>query len=158
MYEVEAKAKVLRALGISETRVSELLGTPDAYSLEITSPQKEISIGEPQGKDKQRQAAISTFPSARVGQRLQEALIEKEGELALHGSDLASSYYADDDWTRQQITYLQSHIAEIERYLREGGQLKLPRCCREPDYICLIAMRGFDACIMTPKECGFSLK
>ena len=56
--EVEAKAKVLRALRISEIRISELLGAPEIYSFGITPCQDENSVGDSQDhENKQRQAA-----------------------------------------------------------------------------------------------------
>lgn len=93
----------------------------------------------------------------QVARRLQKALAEKEEDLASRKRDLTSPYYADSEWVKKEMTHLEAHIAEIERHLKEGGALKLPPCCRQPDYVCLIATRGFDECIMSPIECGFSL-
>ena len=90
--------------------------------------------------------------------RLVKALTQKQEELALRKMDLASPYYAEDEWTKRQIIYLEEHISEIKRYLAEGGKLNLPRCCKDSIHICLIAMRGFGSCIMLPADCGFSLK
>lgn len=102
---------------------------------------------------------ISQGTQTVIEDNLRKALAEKKGRLALRKRDLTSPYYGHtDEWTKRQITHLQAHIAEIQRYLREGGDLKLPRCCWPFGYICLIAMTGFDACIMTPEECGFSLR
>jgi hypothetical protein len=109
-------------------------------------------------EDRQNGKPPSTAPPAWVAQRLEKALVQKREELALRKRNLASPYYAADEWTKQQITYLKAHITEIERYLNRGGELKLPRCCRQSKHICLIAMRGFDACVMTPDGCGFSLR
>ena len=97
------------------------------------------------------------YPDAEATTRLSEALAERGKELALRKSDLASPYYAGDEWTKTQICTLESHIAEIERCLAEGGSLKLPRCCVERNVVCLIAVQGFDECIMSPDGCGFSL-
>ena len=91
-------------------------------------------------------------------QRLRQALADKQHELALRRRDLASPYYQGDHWVLEQIAHLESHIAEITRYLKEGGELALPRCCRQAEYICLIATRGFDECVMSPIECGYSLR
>ena len=74
---------------------------------------------------------------------------------------LASPYYADDgeylEWCRDQIGCLTAHVDEIRRYMREGGTLTLPPCCKG-DCICLIAMRRFDGCLMEPSECEFIIE
>lgn len=92
---------------------------------------------------------------------LTRALAQKREEIGTMQKRLASPYYADDtdylEWCRHQIACLQGHVAEIRRFLEEGGALRLPRCCRDEDYTCLIAMRRFDACLMSPGECGFSM-
>ena len=148
--ELEARTEALRALGISETRISELLGASDKCSLGTTPSLDENSTGTSQEPgDKPNQEWV---------QRLQEALDQKQGELTLRERNLASSYYANDEWTKKQITHLQAHISQIQRYLNGGHDLPLPRCCRNHDYLCLIAIMGATSCIMVPTECGFSLK
>ena len=132
--EMEEKVKVLRSMGISETRISELLGASEKDSLETPTLNQEGI------------------------QRLKEALEQKERELILRERNLASPYYADDEWTKKQITHLKTHISQIQGYLNGEHDLQLPRCCRHNEYICLIAIRGFDFCIMVPTGCGFSLK
>lgn len=103
------------------------------------------------------QLEIALARVERVAGRLQEALSDKSKELALRRSDLTYPYYAEDEWTKEQVAHLEGHIGEIERYLSEGGKLNLPRCCKRPEHICLIAVQGFTSCIMTPEDCGFSL-
>jgi hypothetical protein len=92
---------------------------------------------------------------------LQTALAQKREEIGTMQKRLTSPYYADDaeylDWCRDQILRLQGDVTEIERYLREGGILRLPPCCIDDDHICLIAMRRFDGCLMTLTECGFAI-
>jgi hypothetical protein len=90
-------------------------------------------------------------------ERLQKALRQKQDELRFRESDLDASHYANDEWTKKQIAYLKDQINEIRRYLAEGRNLSLPFCCNRSDVICLIAISGFDSCIMQPDECGFSL-
>jgi len=101
--------------------------------------------------------AILTKPSGT----LTAALTQKNDEIAVMRRRLASPYYAGDveylEWGKDVIACLTSHIEEIRRYLREGGTLRLPPCCKEEGYICLIAMRRFDGCLMGPGECGFAI-
>jgi hypothetical protein len=100
--------------------------------------------------------------NSRLTGRLQKALADKEKELASRKRDLASSYCRNNErnkeWTKQEITHLETHVAEIQRYIKDGGSLRLPWCCRQLEYICLIATWGFDECIMLPSDCGFSLR
>ena len=74
---------------------------------------------------------------------------------------LASEYYADDGpyqtWGQDVIGCLTAHVDEIRRYIREGGALTLPRCCKG-NYICLIAMRQFNGCLIEPSECEFAIE
>jgi len=48
---------------------------------------------------------------------------------------LASPCYADDSeyqrWCGYQIDTLTAHMSEIQRYLKEGGTLRLPLCCKD---------------------------
>jgi hypothetical protein len=75
---------------------------------------------------------------------------------------LGSPHYAGDipyqQWGKDVIACLQSHINETQRYLKEGGTLRLPPCCQEDGSICLIAMRRFNGCLVDPDECGFSMR
>jgi hypothetical protein len=91
-------------------------------------------------------------------QPLEQALIEKEHELECRKRDLHSPYYAGDEWIREQIALLEGHIAEIGRFLSDGGKLDLPSCCNDPESICLAAIKGFDSCILMPDNCRFKLK
>jgi len=97
----------------------------------------------------------------RPSETLTRALAQKQGEIIIMRKRLASEYYAGDaeyqDWCKDQITCLTSHITEIQRYVREGGTLRLPPCCIDDYHICLIAMRRFDACLMLPSECTFAI-
>jgi hypothetical protein len=101
--------------------------------------------------------AILTKPSVA----LSGALTQKTDEIAVMRRRLASQYYADDaeylEWCKDQIACLQGHVDEIRRYLRDGGTLRLPPCCKGNDHICLIAMRRFDGCLMLPSECTFAI-
>lgn len=90
-----------------------------------------------------------------VHQRLSKALGDKQHELALRRSDLTSPDYQDDPWVLEQIALLEGHIAEITRYLKEGGELALPRCCNQTSLICLAAGTGFNVCILSPVVCGY---
>ena len=130
---------------------------PPTLMEEVKAHRDDLVLHLSQTNSEQHQEAASTIPSSWVNQRLQKALKQKREELALRERNLTSPYLEDDSWTRKQITYLQGHIAGIERYLSEGGELKLPQCCKQ-SHICLIAMRGFDACLMSPDGCGFNLK
>ena len=68
--ELEARTEALRALGISETRISELLGASDKCSLGTTPSLNENSAGTSQEpEDKPNQEGI---------RRLKEALKQKE--------------------------------------------------------------------------------
>ena len=102
--------------------------------------------------------AILTKPRRTI---LEGALTQKGEEILTMRKRLASPCYADDtgyqEWCRDQIGCLAAHVTEIQRYLGEGGTLRLPPCCVEEGYICLIAMRRFDACLMLPSECTFAI-
>ena len=93
---------------------------------------------------------------------LTRALTQKGEEVLTMRKRLASEHYAGDvpyqTWGQDVIGCLQGHVTEIKRYLREGGSLSLPRCCIDKGYICLIALRRFDGCLVTPAECTFSLR
>lgn len=130
---------------------------PQELMEEVKNHKKDLILHLTQNEDAERKEPTSIAPPAWVIQPLEKALKQKREELATRKRDLVSHYYADDEWTKQQVIYIQTHIADIERYLSEGGELKLPRCCRQPEYICLIATKGFNECIMIPEECGFSL-
>ena len=93
---------------------------------------------------------------ARVAQHLQEALRQKEKEIALCKRDLASPYYAGDPWCLEQIRRLERQCLELQRYLKEGGALALPQCSNQ-QAICLAATRGFTSCIWEPDSCYYSL-
>lgn len=97
-------------------------------------------------------------PPPPVAQLLREALADKEKELALRQRDLTTVFYRDDPWVLEQIAHLESHIVEIRRYLKEGGELTLPRCCCQAENICLGAVRGFNICILSPEECGYAIQ
>ena len=99
----------------------------------------------------------NTAPSPRVIYRLQQAIEQKEEDLTVRRWQLADPDCHNPEWCKRQIVCMQGHITEINRYIKEGGQLTLPRCCQKHEKYCLIAMRGFDACLMTPEDCGFSL-
>ena len=98
----------------------------------------------------------------RPPEALPRALTQKGEEVLTMRKRLASEYYANDaeylEWCKDQIGCLTGHVDEIRRYLREGGALTLPPCCKDKGYLCLIAMRRFDACLMGPGECTFSLR
>jgi len=92
---------------------------------------------------------------------LTKALEQKNEEIAVMRKRLASPYYAGDSqyhqWCQDQIGCLTGHISEIQRYLRDGGTLRLPPCSRDDTHLCLIAMRRFDGCLMSPGECTFAI-
>jgi hypothetical protein len=93
---------------------------------------------------------------------LKWALTQKQEEILTMRKRLASEYYAGDvpyqEWGKDVMACLHAHVEEIRRYLREGGALRLPPCCKEGGHLCLIAMRRFDGCLMVPGECTFSTK
>lgn len=98
----------------------------------------------------------------RPPEALRRALTQKGEEIATMRRRLASEWYAEDveyqEWGQAVISCLQGHVREIERYLKEGGALALPPCCKAKGHICLIALRRFDGCLMGPGECGFSVR
>lgn len=127
--------------------------------------QSELTGGQPAPADRlaglgceisEKSELSPAMPGA--GQRLPKALADKQHELALRRRDLASPYYQGDPWVSGQIALLEGHIAEITRYLKEGGELALPRCCRQANLICLAAMRGFNICILSPGGCGYAIQ
>jgi hypothetical protein len=114
---------------------------------------------------KEHKHAIITFlskPDTVFHDALSRALEQKHQEIAFMRARLYCPSNADDaeyhSWCRDQIQCLAGHITEIQRYLKEGGALSLPPCCKEQDHICLIAMRRFDGCLMLPGECTFSMR
>lgn len=134
----------------------------DGEDLSFSYPKETASnaVAELRQKVKQNKDQLVAYLSRQLQtrrQRLFTAIADKEKKLASRRSCLASSYYAGDEWTIEHITRLEAQITEIKRCLSEGGELNLPRCCKDHSYTCLIAMRGFDYCIMIPQLCGFSL-
>ncbi len=90
--------------------------------------------------------------------KLQDALKQKEEEIAYRKRCLESPYYSNDAWTKDRISKLTDQIGEIDKYLKEGGNLTLPVCKNKTGSYCLLALYGFDACSMLPGDCGFSLE
>ena len=133
---------------------------PDGDRLQLRPPGKTpADLIEAIRQHKTEILTILTKP--RPSETLRRALIQKNEEILTMRKRLDSPYYADDaeyqDWCKDQIACLTDHISEIQRYLREGGTLRLPPCCKEEGHICLIAMRRFDGCLMTLTECGFAI-
>ena len=100
--------------------------------------------------------------AVRPPEALRRALTQKGEEITTMRRRLAAPCNADDQeyqrWCQDQIGCLTSHVDEIRRYLREGGTLSLPPCCKDKDFLCLIAMRKFDGCLMLPSECEFAMR
>lgn len=100
--------------------------------------------------------------AVRPSEGLRRALGQKHQEITTMRRRLASQWYASDceyqEWGQGVISCLEGHTTEIQRYLKEGGALALPPCCKAKDRICLIALRRFDGCLMAPGECGFSVE
>lgn len=84
--------------------------------------------------------------------QLQLALEQKEDELRQRGADLKISGYPGRGWAQKEIAMLNREIETIR-----AGELELARC-RHQDDLCLIAHKGFDACALVPRTCGFSYK
>ena len=106
-----------------------------------------------------RQALVLAFGPPEI---LSRALKAKQEEVGVMRARQASEYYANDAeyqrWCRYQIDTLTAHMSEIQRYLKAGGTLRLPLCCKDESQTCLIAMRRFNCCLMRPDECGFSIR
>lgn len=133
---------------------------PDGDKLQLRPPGKlPADLIEAIRQHKTEILTILTKPWP--SETLRRALTQKNEEILTIRKRLASPYYADDaeyqDWCRDQITCLTAHISEIQSYLREGGCLSLPPCCRTAGYLCLIAMRRLVGCLMVPGECTFSI-
>ncbi len=62
---------------------------------------------------------------------LRGALAQKHEEITTMRRRLACDYYCEDvpyqEWGQAVISCLQVHVTRIQRYLREGGVLALPR-------------------------------
>ena len=133
---------------------------PDGDKLQLRPPGKApAELLQAIRQHKAEIMAILTKPRRTI---LEGALTQKGEEIMTMRKRMASEYYADDseylEWCRDQIGCLTAHITEIHRYLREGGSLRLPPCCKEEDYLCLIAMRRFNGCLMAPSECEFTIE
>jgi hypothetical protein len=131
---------------------------PDGDKLQLRPPGKvPADLIQALRENKPAIIAILTKPSVA----LSAALTQKTQEITVMRRRLASEYYANDaeylEWCKDQIGCLTGHVDEIRRYLRDGGSLRLPPCCKE-DSICMIAMRRFDGCLMNPDECTFSMQ
>jgi hypothetical protein len=113
-------------------------------------------------KHKHEIIAILCTSDAMSRGALTRALEQKQQESAVMRERLSSPCYADDSehqiWCRHQIDTLRAHMSEIQRYLKAGGTLRLPLCCKDESHTCLIAMRRFNGCLMAPGECGFSIR
>jgi hypothetical protein len=77
-------------------------------------------------KTKQQNIGITEAKPSSEVQRFQWILEQKRDELACRRRDLSTPYYADDEWVKDQISRLGNQIAEMERYLKDGGELNLP--------------------------------
>jgi hypothetical protein len=132
---------------------SHLTGTPKNETIYTTSG----ILFRDDGMGGNKSEAMKRVQPTVTTKRLQEALRHKQDELRLRERDLASPCYANDEWTQGQIACLKEQIERINEYLCGGASLSLPRCCASGDFICLIAITGFDSCIMQPDDCGFSL-
>lgn len=142
-------------------RMQDILGCGSCGASCDTTPYKSLcSNHSPNPCDSTERLGFAGFSktSPRLATKfVQETLSQKQHELKVRERDLETPYYTNDEWTKRQISLLKEQIDEIERYLAEGGNLRLPFCGNRPDFICLIAISGFDSCIMQPDECGFSL-
>jgi len=87
-----------------------------------------------------------------------KALMRKQGELEKYEKYLTSSFVLDTEWDQKQIKQLSIQIGSIKRFLSQGGDLDLPVCCKDNDRHCLIAMYGFEFCLLEPISCGFNCK
>jgi len=128
-------------------------GTPDNENICSRDTSSLSSDGVPERKSLEIRGPRPTGAM----KRLEEALMQKVTERKSREADLASPYYANDEWTQKQIACLKEQIERINQYLCAGASLSLPRCCASGDFICLIAITGFDSCIMQSNDCGFSL-
>ncbi len=98
-------------------------------------------------------------PSSEIVQRLQKAIAQKQEDLKIRRRQLADPEYPNPEFCTNQIICMQGHIAEINRYLNDGGELVLPRCCRQYEYYCFLGMKRFeDGCIWSPDGCEFGLR
>lgn len=132
---------------------SHLTGTTNDEN--ICSTSRILFRGDSAGGNKSEE--MKRVPPTGGRRRLQEVLIQKQAELRLRERDLPSPYYANDEWTQKQIACLKEQIEQMNQYLCGAASLSLPRCCARGDLFCLIAITGFDSCIMQPIDCGFSL-
>ena len=134
---------------------------PDGDKLQLRPPGK-VPAELVQAIRQHKVEIIAILTRPKPSGTLRRASAQKNEEIAVMRERLDSEYYAGDveylEWGKDVIACLTSHIEEIRRYLREGGSLRLPPCCKAEGYICLIAMRRFDGCLMTPGECTFSLR
>jgi len=133
---------------------------PDGDKLQLRPPGKvpaELIAAIRENKT----AIIAILTRPKPSGTLSAALEQKTTEIGVMRKRLASEYYVGDvpyqEWGRDVITCLQAHVDEVQRYLREGGALILPPCCKEEGHFCLISLRRFGGCLMNPGECGFSM-
>lgn len=80
----------------------------------------------------------------------------KVAELELRHHDLTTEYYKDDPWIKQVVGILESQIKEIERYMKEGGELNIGKCMKEKG-TCGLTYKRFDLCGWWPKTCDFHI-
>ncbi|MCP3683583.1 MAG: hypothetical protein GY861_12925 [bacterium] len=98
----------------------------------------------------------------RIIESLQKAISKKEEDLAIRRKQLADPKCPNPEFCIDQITSMEGHIVEINRYIKEGGDLAIPRCCLQHENYCFLnhamAMKGFDGCLLSPDGCEFGLR
>ncbi len=104
----------------------------------------------------------TSTPSIEVIQYLNRAIERKQEDLKIRRRQLADPKCPNPEFCIDQITSMEGHIVEINRYLKEGGDLAIPRCCLQHENYCFLnhamAMKGFDGCLLSPDGCGFGLR
>ncbi len=62
------------------------------------------------------------------------------------------------DFAERMLGIIKPQIAEVERYLQEGGKLSIPICYKEPGLVCLLALTQEHDCVYQPASCPWSFQ
>jgi len=85
---------------------------------------------------------------------LEEALNHKKHELEVLRAD---SKPLDIPRTKRDMELLSQQIREIQRYLKDGGELKLPKCYKAKQ-ICLLGLTQVRSCLPESGRCAWAFR
>lgn len=92
----------------------------------------------------------------KIEKLLRQILTMKQEELELCRHDLTTEYYRGDLWVKKVVGIFEEHIREIERYMKEDGELNIGKCKFKVG-VCGLAYKRFDICAFNAERCDYYL-